>query len=356
MNIETPALVIDYGKTIRNIKEMQALANKSGKRLRPHAKTHKIPYLAHLQINEGAVGICAQKVSEAEVFAKSGINDILISNEVLGEKKIRKIFELINLGNKISVAVDSHIGIRELETIGKEYSNYVEVLVDVDVGMNRCGVNVNDNNSLEKIVDSLKNSPHVLFKGFMGYDGHTANIKDLKLRAEAVEKGYQDILKIKRLFEKKGLHADIVSVGGTPSASLWALKEEINELQPGTYVFYDIHQVELGVTDIDHISAYVLSQVISRAEDRVVLDVGYKGITIEQGIYPTVVSHKWLAVKSMSEEHTVLKGSPLPDYEEKVQLIPYHVCPTIDLWDEAILVNNDKVITSLKIEARGKKL
>lgn len=146
----------------------------------------------------------------------------------------------------------------------------------------------------------------------MGYDGHTASIKEFEKREEAVDSAYDILLQVKREFERGGLTPEVISVGETPSASIWATKEEVTELQPGTYIFYDIHQVELGVTDIDHVSAYVLSQVISKGEDRAVLDVGYKGVGIELGVYPTVISHKSLKVTSMSEEHTVLRGDPLP--------------------------------------------
>ncbi|MCY0860066.1 MAG: alanine racemase [Sulfolobaceae archaeon] len=114
-DIETPSLLIEFRKTIKNIKEMQSLANRYNKNLRPHVKTHKIPLLAHLQLQEGAKGICTQKASEAEVFTKSGIKDILISNEVLGKKKLRRLFELINLGYKVSLAVDSPLGWRSWE-------------------------------------------------------------------------------------------------------------------------------------------------------------------------------------------------------------------------------------------------
>ncbi|MCY0860067.1 MAG: hypothetical protein OWQ54_06510 [Sulfolobaceae archaeon] len=202
----------------------------------------------------------------------------------------------------------------------------------------------------------MKKSPHVIFKGFMGYDGHTASIKEFEKREEAVDSAYDILLQVKREFERGGLTPEVISVGETPSASIWATKEEVTELQPGTYIFYDIHQVELGVTDIDHVSAYVLSQVISKGEDRAVLDVGYKGVGIELGVYPTVISHKSLKVTSMSEEHTVLRGDPLPGLEERIALVPYHICPTVDLWDEAVLVDKDRVITRLRIEARGKKV
>lgn len=351
-DLQTPSFVIDLDKTMRNIREMQELANKYGKKLRPHVKTHKIPYLAHLQVSQGAVGICTQKVSEAEVFAKAGINNILISNEVLGRDKIRKVFELINLGKKIMVAVDSTLGIQELEEIGKGYSLSIDILVDVNVGMNRCGISPKES---DEIIEELRKTTHVNFVGFMGYDGHTANIRDINERKIAVDKGLEILMEVNKKFKAKGFTADIISVGGTPSAALWAEKEEITELQPGTYVFYDIHQVELGVTDINHISAFVVSQVISRSEDKVVTDVGYKGIGIELGMYPTVVSHQGLKVKSMSEEHTVLTGDRLPQLEERVVMIPYHICPTVDMWDEAIVIKNGKEIGKLRIEARGKK-
>jgi D-serine deaminase-like pyridoxal phosphate-dependent protein len=357
LSVETPTLLVDLDRVERNLDRMQSLANSNGKALRPHAKTHKSVALAHAQVRRGAAGICAQKVGEAQVFALGGLRDILISNEVLGSPKARRIAGLISAGHRISVAVDSVKGIKVLEDAAEEFGVEVQVLLDVDVGMHRCGVDPNDVSLVRGIVKALRNSHRVRLEGLMGYDGHTSRIRDGREREEEVRRGWMDLMRVAKVIKEEGGEVNTISVGGTPSAHIWANLEGVTELQPGTYIYNDVHQVELGVASIEDVAALVLAQVISKGQDRVVLDVGTKGVAVDQGVYPEVVSHEGVKVVSMSEEHAVLKGEGVKgmELEERVVLAPYHVCPTIDLWDEATLVKGGKAVGVLRIDARGRK-
>ncbi len=355
--IDTPALLVDLRIVENNIKKMQQLANKFRKNLRPHAKTHKIPLLAHLQTKSGARGICVQKVGEAEVFARSGIDDILISNEVLGRHKIARIFDLIGEGCKVSLAVDSTLGIRELHEVASDCDSKIDVLVEVDVGMNRCGIDPSDEKVLDSISNELSICKGVKFKGLMGYDGQSGEILDRSLRTETVKQAYSSLQHVRAYLEKKGFESEVMSVGGTPSAEIWAGLEEVTELQSGTYVFNDMLMVRLGVAEIEDIAAFVIGQVISRNRNRAVIDAGHKAVSIVSGKFPAVKGNGGLAVHSMTEEHSVLtsSGVNLPQFEERVSLLPDEIPATVDLWDKVVIVKANKLLGTLDVAARGKR-
>lgn len=370
MNIQpppdTPTLVIDLDIMERNLKAMQALADRSGKALRPHAKSHKIPEIARQQIEMGARGICVQKVAEAEVFAGFGIKDIFISNEILGKQKIRRIFDLMKKKNNncnVSLAVDSTPGIRELDEVAKDYDSEIDILVDVDVGMRRCGVDPNDEQTMDSIAQELGRSRRVNFKGLMGYDGNTASIADPNKRREAVLLARDLLLRAETFFRNKGFQAKVISAAGSHSAHLWSAVDGVSELQPGSYVFNDMLMVSLGLAKMEDIAVYVLSRVISRSKDRAVIDVGYKAAAIVDGNYPTLREEddiqERFSIKAMNEEHTILTsshGDGLPMLEDLVVLFPFEIPATIDLWDDVICVRKkDKIVETFKVAARGKR-
>ncbi|GGT98781.1 alanine racemase [Sulfodiicoccus acidiphilus] len=339
--------MVDLDVVEGNVRRMQYLARSSGKALRPHAKTHKSLLLARLQLEAGAVGVCAQKVSEAEVFVKGGVRDVLVSNEVLGSNKARRVAELNSLGSRVGVAVDSVRGVEVLENAASDLSVEVPVLLDVDVGMHRCGVSPGNASS---VLAAISKARHLKLEGLMGYDGHSGSLS-AESREWEVRRGWRTLEEVSRQAGSVGLRVEVISVGGTPTAHLWA-GTEATELQPGTYVYNDAHQVELGVAREEEVSAFVVAQVVSSSGGRAVLDVGTKGVSVDQG-YPLVVSHPGATVASMSEEHTVLTAQLR--LEERVVLVPRHVCPTVDLWDEFVAFRGGRAVGKVRVDARGKK-
>ena len=355
LNIETPYMVVDLDQTIRNIRKMQEIANKNKKALRPHVKTHKMPYLARIQIEEGAIGIAVQKLAEAEVMCAGGVNDILISNEVVDKRKCDRIAKLASEGCKISVAVDSLIGAKCLSESASHYGVTIPVLIDVNVGMNRCGV---DPENVISFYRQLKEFPNIKVIGLMAYDGHVLNPNPSK-RKQMVEAEYKAIEGIFKELKKLDENIHVLSVGGTPTAEFWAQFDEVTELQPGTYVFCDVHYSELGLCTLDEISMGVVAQVISMKEgERIVLDAGYKAISLDQGVYPIALNENGIVgnVIGMYEEHTVIKpvqkGITIGD---KVLLLPYHACTTTDMWDYAWFFEGNKPPMRIPILARGKR-
>ena len=351
---ETPHMVIDSDLVNANISRMQELANQNNKRLRPHSKTHKIPELSRLQIDSGAVGVCVQKVSEAEVMFKGGIENLLLSNEVIGEK-LRRCSVLISEGANLTVVVDNVFSAKQFSSLCEYAGIDGRVMIDVNIGMNRCGVDPSEFSSLLKHILKM---PNILFEGIMAYDGHVS-FQELKKRNKEVNREEETLSRIVHELEKNRLRDMIVSVGGTPTAEIWAHSELVNELQPGTYVYYDMHCVELGLCALDDVAIGVVATATSEKRGaRVVLDAGYKSVSLDQGVYPTVIdeNENEYSVLSMSEEHTVLKVSKSASYlGKKFIMLPYHSCTTTDLWDNTYAISRTRRPRQVIIEGRGKR-
>ncbi len=353
INSETPYMVIDLDQTKENLHKFQEIANKGEKALRPHSKTHKIPYLSRLQITEGAVGICVQKVSEAEVMFSGGISNILISNEVVDRRKCDRIARLSEMGCKISVAVDSIEGARNLSLSASYLKQTIPILIDINIGMNRCGVDVEE---VEELHAKLKLLPNLTIVGIMAYDGHVSQTSSSE-REKIVETESTVVLDLFKRLKQKDENIKILTVGGTPSSEIWSRYKEVTEIQPGTYVFYDVHCMNMGLCTLKEISMGVVGQVMSmKDQERIILDAGYKSISLDQGAYPIAIDHKGIVGKiiAMSEEHTVIKPER-SDFKigSKVLLLPYHSCTTTDLWDYVWIfeVRNLPIIT--KVMGRG---
>lgn len=354
---ETPFMVVDEDQTRKNIKEMQKIAGSSQKRLRPHSKTHKIPQIAKWQIKEGAVGICVQKVSEAEVMFEGGIEDILVSNEIVDTRKTDRIARLIAKGSNVSVVLDSIVGAKALSKSASKNEVEIPVLIDLDLGMHRCGI---PPSTSADFYDSILNMKGLRFQGVMGYDG---NVKD-----ESYEKREMEVLGEAKILSESlkalrqvGAELENISVGGTPSALAWSKQEVVNELQPGTYVYYDLHCNAMNLCTQSEVSMGVVTQVMSQSQEhpnRVVLDAGYKAISLDQGIFPQVFDEERKVghVISMSEEHTVIE---LVEREinigDNLLMLPYHACTTTDYWDNALLFSNSHPTKSIQIKGRGRR-
>lgn len=355
INAETPFMVIDLNQARKNIEKFQKIAEDSNKALRPHSKTHKIPFISRLQISEGASGICVQKVSEAEIMFEGGISQILISNEVVDQRKCYRIAKLAARGCSIIVAVDSVEGTENLSKMASCFDLSIPVVIDVDTGMNRCGIEP------EKVLEFhsyCKNFENIKVVGLMVYDGHINDRNPLQRERMVASEG-QIISGIFKSLKEKDRNVTMLTVGGTPTAELWSKVEEITEIQPGTYVFYDIHCLEMGLSTIDEISMGVVTQVMSMKEgERIVLDAGYKSVSIDQGIYPVPVNEDGVVgtVTAMSEEHTVIRnfGNNI-SFGSKILLLPYHSCTTTDLWDYSWIFEGTRSPILTKIEARGKR-
>jgi D-serine deaminase-like pyridoxal phosphate-dependent protein len=351
--LETPFIFVDTDVVDRNIAAMQNVANVHGKKLRPHIKTHKVPLFAQRQIAAGATGICVQKTQEAEVMSRHGIRDILISNEVIGEHKTDRIANLASF-SRMSVAVDSALGISQLSNSARQAGCEIGVFIDVDVGLERCGVRGDDAGKLAKQVSESSN---LYLRGVMGYDGHTARIANIDERRKAVGAAWNLLSEAISSITAGGNKLETVSVGGTPSSSIWAEFEGVNELQPGTYIFNDAHQVELGVARPEECALKLMATVMSKAtEQRAVIDAGSKSFAFDLGGFPMPVADIGGQVVKFAEEHGVIRstGGPLRlQLGDRLAFIPFHACTAVDLWDIVYLCRGEQLLGELAIEARA---
>lgn len=356
LGMETPFMVIDADQTRRNILTMQKVTSVAGKNLRPHSKTHKIPEISRWEIEEGAVGICVQKVSEAEVMFRGGIRNILISNEVVDRRKTDRICLLAEAGCEISVAVDSRRGVSTLSESASRIGVKIPALIDVDLGMHRCGVTLS---SVESFADYVKDTPGLKLQGLMAYDGQVNDPSEEK-RSKIVEMESTSLFQAVKYIKKLNGEC-VISAGGTPTAEPWSRVHYVTELQPGTYVFYDAHCMAMNLCNLSEISMGVVSQVMSKSEGnakRVVLDAGSKSISIDQGIYPIPVGEQGIIGKvvAMSEEHCVVELNESGiDITDLVTLLPYHTCTTTDYWDNAWLFSSTNEPRMVHVEGRGKR-
>ncbi len=353
--LDTPALVVDLDVLQRNIEKMREFLSGGTVGIRPHAKTHKTPAIARLQMEAGAVGITCAKLGEAEALADHGIKDILIANQVVGPEKVRRLAALAGRCN-VTVAVDCRANIEELERSAVGAGVMIGAIVEMDVGNHRAGAR-----SIEEAValaEVLSWSSGLRYRGVMGYEGHAVFIPGLEDRRKEAEKSYRILLDLVSRLMSKGLPPEIVSTAGTGTFMFAGRTPGITDIQAGSYVFMDQRYRSVEGLPFEQ-SLFVLSTVMSCPEPGVyVCDAGTKSMSSEFGLVGTMPG-SGLKVKGMSEEHVTLVssgegGGRGPALGSKVLLVPSHCCTTVNLHDFIYGFRKGKVEVRWAIAGRGK--
>ena len=356
--IDTPALVIDLDALESNLDTMAALLAPTGVKLRAHAKTHKSPVIAKLQMARGAVGQCVQKVTEAEVLAWGGIPDILISNEVVGAAKLARLCALAPIA-RVAVCADDASQVAAIETAAADASIRMTVLVEIDVGAGRCGVRPGPD--AVALATRIAASKHLIFGGLQAYQGSAQHkrtpIERRSLIGNAVEAARRTVEQLRQ----QGLECAIVGGAGTGTFQIESHSGVYTEMQAGSYVFMDADYArnldEAGnpVSTFRH-ALFVLSTVMSQAQTGVAaLDAGHKAVAVDSGM-PTVWHRPDIRYVSASDEHGKLEfGSETttPKIGEKLRLVPGHCDPTVDKFDWYVGVRNGRVECLWPVAARG---
>ena len=347
--IDTPALLLYMDAVERNIAKMANIFSDKECKLRPHIKTHKLPMIAHKQIEAGAIGITCAKLGEAKIFFESGIKDILIANEIVGDIKIQRLVNLSGYGDLI-VCVDHFENAKDLSEAAGSMGRKINILVEVNVGLNRCGVRPGEP-ALE-LVQKITKLQNLVFRGVMGYEGGLF-IKDLEEKKKKCEECNRLLVETKKLIEKNGFPVEIVSAGGTNTFYLTGLYPGITDVQVGSYVTMDTHNAYYGVDFEQAIT--VLTTVISRLErERAVTDAGKKSLSTDEGL-PTC-KETGIIVSTLNEEHGHLRIED-PDHNlsvgDKIEVVPSHGCTTIPLYDRYVIIRDDYVESLAEIRARG---
>lgn len=354
--IDSPALVIELDKLENNIKKMADYCSSQNISLRPHAKTHKSVDVAALQIDSGAVGVCCQKVSEAETFVAGGIQDIFITNELVGRKKISRLVNLTKQA-KISVCVDNADNLRELSAAAQQTRLDLNVFLEVDIGGGRCGVQQGE--PALDMVRTIYDAPHINFQGLQVYHGRAQHIRAYADRKDAVSRSLERVSDTLSLIKKSGFDCPVVSGAGTGSYLFEAASGIYTELQCGSYVFMDadygsILTAQGTLRDSFENSLFILTSVMSTpSPGMAVCDAGLKTHSIDSGL-PTVRDNPSILYQQPSDEHGVLIDQQCSlSLGDKLYLIPGHCDPTVNLHDWYVGVRNGYVESIWPVSARG---
>ena len=356
----TPYLLIDGAKMKSNIRKMAHLASENGVALRPHVKTHKIPGIAREQVEAGAAGITVATLSEAEVMADDGMEDIFIAYPLVTEAKIR---EAVRLGEKVRLVlgVDSLEGARRLSAVAGD--SILEVRLEIDTGLRRTGVLYEEAVGLASEIEAIENLD---LTGIYTYRGAVlGGSKTLELEDAGLEEG-QLMVSLANQMRERSIGVDDVSVGSTPTAEYVAKVDGVTEIRPGTYVFYDRMQARLGACSLGECAAVVICTVVSRpAPHLVIIDGGSKTFATDVGPgaeplnlegYGHVVGYPDAVLERLTEEHGMLSVDGDCDLEvgDTLQIIPNHICSTVNLHDEVYIVGEDGGVEETRVAARGK--
>jgi 3-hydroxy-D-aspartate aldolase len=359
--IQTPCLILDLDALERNIKKMGDYAKSKGMRHRVHGKMHKSVDVAKLQMEMGgACGVCCQKVSEAEVFARGGIKDVLVSNQVRDPAKIDRLARIPKLGARTICCVDDVANVADLSAAAQKHGTEIECLVEIDCGAGRCGVTTTP--AVVEIAKAIDAAPGLKFSGLQAYQGamqHMDSYEDRKAKidvAVAMVKDAVDTLKA------EGLECDIVGGGGTGSYYFESTSGVYNELQCGSYAFMDADYGRILDKDGNRIdqgewenALFILTSVMSHAKaDKAIVDAGLKAQSVDSGL-PFIFGRDDVEYVKCSDEHGVVadpKGAL--KVNDKLRLVPGHCDPTCNVHDWYVGVRGGKVETLWPVSARGK--
>lgn len=366
-DIDTPCLLIDRDALERNLRGMGAFARTTGIRLRPHAKSHKCGALARLQVAHGAIGLCAQKLGEAEPLVALGV-DVLITNQVVGARKVARLAALAAAypASRLGVLVDAVENVRALGDAMRDVGAALDVYVEVDVGQRRAGVM--DPSEAVLLATAIGEQPSLRFRGIHAYHGGAQHRRSPDERRTIVSQVAILARATKEALAEAGIVCEIVTGAGTGTFPFEAASGAFDEIQPGSYVLMDVDYAK-NVVDEDtstpkfESSLFILSTITSLRADRMTLDAGTKAQSTDCGFAQPTFSG-W-RVRGVYDEHTVLDrvaaGSATDAKDEthfalgdKVRLIPGHVDPTVNLHDWFVVVSGDRVTDVWPIEGRGR--
>ena len=370
-DLPTPQVLIDQSRALRNIERVQQFASTAGLRLRPHAKTHKSPVVARWQLEAGAVGICCAKVGEAEVFVDAGITDIRLPYPV-NPSNAPRLLALMDRAS-ISIIVDHPLVVRGWSDAMQRAGRTLNVLVKVDVGFHRCGIDPGAD--ALGFIQTVASLPGLALRGLLSHAGHAYHAaSEAELGAIAHQEA-ETLAGLRARAAASGIALDEISVGATPTLRFSIGQNGVTELRPGNYVYVDRTQVALNAASLDDCALTVLATVVSKHPGRIILDCGSKTLTndLARGIskaagYGAVLAgetddldcareiDETLSIERLSEEHATVRvtGETRLEPGDRVRVLPNHSCVVSNLVDVVRLVDGDQVIDTIPVAARGR--
>jgi len=359
--IQTPCLMIDLNALERNIRKMGDYATAHNMRHRAHGKTHKsIDVLRLQQELGGAIGACCQKVSEAEVFARAGIKDILVSNQVRDPAKIDRLARLPRYGARITVCVDDLANVAELSAAAQKHSTILECFVEIDCGAGRCGVStVPETIAIAKAIDAARG---LKFSGIQAYQGAMQHLEAYDARKAKLDAAIIQVKEVVEALNRERLAPQIVSGGGTGSYYFESCSGVYTELQCGSYAFMDAdygrildkNGKRIDKTEWEN-ALFILTNVMSHPKpDYAICDAGLKAQSVDSGL-PFVYGRSDVKYIKCSDEHGIIEDrNGVLKINEKLRLVPGHCDPTCNVHDWYVGIRNGKVETLWPVSARGK--
>jgi D-serine deaminase-like pyridoxal phosphate-dependent protein len=356
--IDTPALIVDLDKCESNLALLMRAVAGSPVRVRPHAKTHKCAELARRQVRAGAVGICVQKLGEAEVMLAGGIDDVLITNEIVGDAKMRRLARVARAYSpaRVGICVDQIDVARRLAAVCQAERTALDVYIEIDVGQNRCGVT--EPHVAVAIARFLHGSPSFRFRGLHAYAGLAQHRRGVPERRGAAYAAAERAAQARDAILAAELPCEVVTGGGTGTLPYDLRSGVYTEVQPGSYLFMDVdyakNEVDTAAPPFEN-ALFVLASVISMQGERATLDAGLKSFSTDMG--PAHPAFEGWRVRSVSDEHTVLMrefaGTPIK-IGDKALLVPSHCDPTVNLHDWIVATRKGRVEAVWPIDARGR--
>lgn len=358
--METPALLVDLDTMDANIRDYAAFAADNGIRLRSHVKTHKNAEIARRQhkFSDGG-GIACQTLGEVEVMAKNGLDDVYLSYQVVGERKLRRLVWLAQKLDRFATTVDGPGNVHPLQAVAADHDVTIDVILEIDVGVGRTGV-APGRPALE-MANFVADQPNLNFRGILAYEAHVKSQAETRAEYEkyctaAMDRAQETV----ELLESEGVSVEEVKVGGTATSKYSGTHPVVTEINPGMYPFMDVGELEHRPFDVekDDCAATVLTTVISKpAADRAVVDAGSKTLSMDKPQYPVPKHRDDIEYVNASEEHGWLDVSDAEDPVEvgdRLEFIVPHVCTTINLHDTIVGVRNGRVEELWDVQARGK--
>ncbi|GLS42744.1 3-hydroxy-D-aspartate aldolase BhcC [Methylobacterium brachythecii] len=360
-DIQTPCLILDLDALERNVKKMGDYAKAHGMRHRAHGKMHKSVDVLKLQIElGGAVGVCCQKISEAEVFARAGIKDILVSNQVRDPAKIDRLARLPKFGGRVIVCVDDLANVADLSAASQKHGTTLDCFVEIDCGAGRCGVKTSE--AVVEIAKAIASAPGLRFAGLQAYQGAMQHIDSFEDRKAKLDTAIAQVREAVDALVAIDLEPELVSGGGTGSYYFESKSGVFNELQCGSYAFMDADYGRIHDKDGKRIdqgewenALFILTSVMSHAKQHLaVVDAGLKAQSVDSGL-PFVFGRDDVKYIKCSDEHGVVEDKDaVLKINEKLRLVPGHCDPTCNVHDWYVGVRNGKVETLWPVSARGK--
>ena len=370
--IETPAVLVDRDRLLRNIDRVQALANRYGVALRPHVKTHKCLEIARMQLERGAAGVTASKADEALVFIEAGVPSVTVAYPLVEEAKVRRLLAAAQAcGTDLRVTVDSRLAVEVLARVASELRAIVGTFVEIDVGLRRCGLRENDPEIVE-LARFIGSSEGLRFAGLLSHAGHAYGAASTDEVAQIAAEECRILQPVRLTLEAAGIEVAEVSVGSTPTVLASEGYDGITEIRPGNYVFMDRTPLRLALASMEEIALTVLATVVSRNDDYCIIDAGSKVLTSDLGAHGTagdggygvacalgesLATGTGLTIARLSEEHGF---SPRAEGDlpvgAKVRIVPNHACPIVNLAEEVVVVSAGSEVDRWRVAARGRVL